>query len=122
VTGCLAAPLLAFALAACAPPPPPGDPRVTLVPGLPLTADVPNVSTENGLLRVVVVLSNRTDRDVAVLAMAEWTDEAARPLRSVMSAPRRLTVPRFGNANLDSLAPNSAAAGFHVNVQPDPTN
>jgi hypothetical protein len=115
---------LAVALFACAapPPPPPADPRVFLSPGLPLIADAPNVSSENGLLRVVLHISNGTDRDVPVLVTTEWVDGASRPLRSVMSAPRRVTVPRFRDVTVDSLALAANAAGFRVSVEPDPTN
>ncbi len=116
--------LLPLALATCAAPqsPPLADPRIFLVPGLPISADAAGVSVENGLMRVAVRLSNRTDRDVPVLVMTEWTDREARPMRSVTSRPRRLTVPRFGDAAIDSLAPGSNAADWRMSVEPDTAN
>ena len=120
-----AALMLPLALLSCAAPPPlppPTDPRISLAPGLPISADAPSVSTTNGMMRVAVLLSNGTDRDVPVITTTEWIDAAAQPMRSVMSAPRRMTIPRFGDATIDSLAPRSDAVGFRVNVAPDSAN
>jgi hypothetical protein len=57
-----------------------------------------------------------------VLASTEWTDAAARPISSSMSVPRRMTVPRFGDALVDSLAPRADAVNFRVTVAPDLAN
>ncbi|CAO3425781.1 DUF1425 domain-containing protein [Azospirillum doebereinerae] len=117
---------LGLGLAACAPVTPPpapvpasADPRVFILPDLPVTADAPNVSTQAGMLRVSVRLVNRTAEDIPVVTTTDWVDGQGRPIRSTVSAPR-LTVPRFGDAVLDSVAPRSNAAGFRVRVEFDP--
>lgn len=116
---------LGLGLTACAPvppppAPPPTDPRVFILPDVPITADAPAVSTQAGLLRVTVRLVNRTPVDIPVVATTDWADAQGRPIRSTVSAPRRLTVPRFGDAVVDSVAPRATAAAFRVRVEFDP--
>lgn len=117
--------VLGLGLAACAPvppppPAPPTDPRVYILPDLPITADPPIVSTQAGMLRVTVRLVNRTPEDIPVVAITDWADAQGRPIRSTVSAPRRLTVPRFGDAVVDSVAPRATATAFRVRVEFDP--
>lgn len=116
---------LALALSACSPPPPPPpppqavDPRVSVAPGMPLAVGNPQVSTQNGLMRTTLALRNVTDRDLPILVTTDWLDAQGRPMPTVMSLPQRMTVPRYGDAVVDSLAPHPSAAGFHIRLEPD---
>jgi uncharacterized protein YcfL len=117
--------MLALALAACAAPPAPPasvDPRVVIVPGLPITTGAPLVTKQSGMLRVTATLANGTPQDIPVLATTDWIDPQGRSIASVVSRPRRLTVPRFGDAVLDSIAPRASATGFRIRVELDPAN
>ena len=114
---------LAAGLAACAPPAPPRavslDPRVAITPDAAVFADAPIMGMQSSLLSVSVRLSNPRGADVPVLQTMDWIDAAGVPIRSVMSAPRRMTVPRFGDATVQGIAPSPAARDFRLRVEPD---
>jgi hypothetical protein len=111
--------VLALGLYACAAPPPAIDPRVAITPDLPIVAEAPNVTTSAGLMRVTLRLVNSTPQDLPVLAITDWTDREGQPISTIMSAPIRLTVPRFGDAVVDRIAPRDSAVIFHIRVEPD---
>jgi Protein of unknown function (DUF1425) len=103
----------------CALPPPPTDPRLVIMPDLPLVADAPSVTTSAGLMRVTLRLVNGTPQDLPVLTITDWLDEQGRPIASLMSAPMRMAVPRYGDAVMDRLAPRPSATSFHIYIEPD---
>lgn len=112
----------ALALSACASPVQSQqrlDPRVSVAPDVMLSVSKPNVSKQNGLMRVTLALHNTTGYDVPVLVETDWFDAQNRPIPTVMSLPERLTVPRYGDAVVDSLAPRPAAFGFHIRLESD---
>ena len=111
--------VLALGANACAPPPPAIDPRIVMAPDLPLLADAPNITTSAGLTRVTLRLMNGTPQDLPILTITDWLDEKARPISSLMSAPMRLTVPRYGDAMIDRLAPHPRATSFRIHIEPD---
>ena len=113
-----AAPVLLGAYG-CAVPPPPADPRLVITPDLPLVADAPSVTTSAGMMRVTLRLVNGTPQDLPVLTTTDWLDEQGRPISSLMSAPMRMTVPRYGDAVMDRLAPRIPVSGFHIRIEPD---
>ena len=110
---------LALLAASCAAPPPPTDPRVVIVPSAGVVADPPIVAVEGDLLRVSVRLVDPAGADARVMAQTDWFDAMGRPLPSVMSAPQRMVVPALGDAWVRGVAPNGAATGFRLRVEPD---
>jgi hypothetical protein len=99
----------AVIVAGCATPaPPPGDPR-----------DVPPIIVAGPLLRVSIRLVNPSPADRPVLQTTDWTDVNKLPVRTLMSAPQRLTVPRFGDATIQVIAPNPRAVNFNTRIEPD---
>jgi hypothetical protein len=115
----------AVAVMSCTAPPPPerpaGDPRVFITPDLPLAAAAPIVSRGVSGLEVSLRLLNPTPVDFAVLATTDWIDAAGRPVDTVISRPRRITVPRFGDATVQSTAPKESVSDFRIRIEPDPT-
>jgi hypothetical protein len=111
--------MLVLGLDACAAPPPAADPRVVVTPDLPIAAQAPNVTTSAGLMHVTLRLMNSMPQDQPVLATTDWVDQEGQPISSIMSAPVRLTVPRFGDAAVDRIAPRPSAADFRIRVEPD---
>ncbi len=111
--------VLALGANACAPPPPATDPRIVMTPDLPLVADAPNVTTSAGLIRVTLRLMNGTPQDLPILTITDLFDEQGRPISSLMSAAMRLTVPRYGDAVIDRLAPHPRATSFRIHIEPE---
>lgn len=111
--------VLALGANACALRPPPTDLRIVMAPDLPLVADAPSVTTSAGLIRVTLRLMNGTPQDLPILTITDWFDEQGRPISSLMSAPMRLTVPRYGDAMIDRLAPHPRATSFRIHIEPD---
>jgi uncharacterized protein DUF1425 len=110
---------VAVLVANCAaPPPPPGDPRVQLTPDAGVSADSPRI-VSGPLLRASIRLVNSSPADRPVLQTTDWTDVNKLPVRTLMSAPQRLTVPRFGDATIQVIAPNPKAVNFHTRIEPD---
>lgn len=105
-------------VAGCAAPMAPSDPRVFLTPDAAVSADPPIV-TNGPLLRASIRLVNPTAVDRPVVQTTDWLNAAGMPLRSLASAPQRLTVPRFGDATIQLIAPNPAAIQFRTRVEPD---
>ena len=103
----------------CAVPPSPTDPRLVIAPDLPLVAEAPSVTTSAGMMRVTLRLVNGAPQDLPVLTITDWLDEQGRPISSLMSAPMRMTVPRYGDAVMDRLAPRGTVTGFHIRIEPD---
>ena len=108
-----------------APPPPPGDPRVQLTPDAGVSADSPVMGVgpllggAEQLVRVSIRLVNPGPVDRPVLQTTDWTDIDEMPVRTLMSAPQRLTVPRFGDATIQVIAPNPKAVNFHTRIEAD---
>lgn len=88
---------------------------------MPVLADVPIVSRDNGLLSLSLRLENPTAKDIKVVTITDWMDGAGRPVATVMSTPRHVTVPRYGDTFLSGVAPRGDIVSFHVRVEPDPT-
>ena len=106
-------------VAGCAPPPPqPADPYVYLTPDAGVYAE-PTIMAAEAPLRASIRLLNPTGVDRPVLQTTEWNDAAGLPVPTLLSAPQRLTVPRFGDATIRLIAPNPAAVQFRVRVEPD---
>lgn len=115
---------LGGAVVGCAPPPlpsPPSDPRVVLTPDLGLLAD-PVVIAPGLVVRAQVRLVNPTKIDRPVVAITDWATASGMPVRTLLSAPRRFIVPRFGNAMVEVLAPSPQAVQFRIRVEPDYSN
>lgn len=100
------------------PPPPPSDPRVFLTPDVGVFADPPIVAY-GPQLRASVRLVNPYAADRPVIQTTEWANASGMPVRSLLSTPQRLTVPRFGDATIQIIAPNPAAVQFRIRVEPD---
>jgi uncharacterized protein YcfL len=105
VVGCMAQPV-------------PTDPRVFLTPDAGVLAEPP-VVVAAPMLRVSVRLVNPTGADRPVLQTVDWTNAEGLPVRSLMSRPQRLTVPRYGDATISFIAPTPAATQFRIRVEPD---
>ncbi|MBC7800004.1 MAG: hypothetical protein H7Z10_05235 [Gemmatimonadaceae bacterium] len=108
-------------VAGCTPPPPPappGDPRVFLTPDAGVFADPPIVAF-GPELRGSVRLVNPGPNDRPVIQTTEWANASGMPVRSLLSTPQRLTVPRFGDATIQVIAPSRAAVQFRIRVEPD---
>ena len=89
----------ALLVAGCAAPlpPPPGDPRVQLTPDAGVSADPPVIGVGPSLrLRASIRLVNSSPADRPVLQTTDWTDIDGLAVRTLMSAPQRLTVPVSG--------------------------
>jgi hypothetical protein len=114
--------LLAVAAAAltagCAAPPPAADPYVYLTPDAGVSAK-PTIVAPEAPLRASIRLVNPTGADRPVLQTTEWNNAAGSPVPTLLSAQQRLTVPRFGDATIQLIAPNATAIQFHVRVEPD---
>lgn len=118
-----AATLLSVALAGCTMPPAPfgsRDPRVVIAPDAKLVAGPPIVTRGDSGLEVSLELENPTPSDMAVLVTTDWFDAAGRPVETVMSLPRRVTVPRFADSFVRGIAPTTSVSGFRIHVEPDP--
>lgn len=89
-----------------------------LAPDAGVFAD-PAVVLAGPLLRASVRLVNPSSTDRAVLQTTDWVNASGLPVRTLLSAPQRLTVPRFGDATISVIAPNAAASQFRVRVEPD---
>lgn len=109
---------VAALVTACTPPPLLGDPRVVLTPDANVLADAPIV-VEGALLSVSVRLVNPSNRDRPVIETTDWKDAAGQPIRTLLSAPQRLTVPRYGDAEILAVAPTPNAVQFRIRVEPD---
>lgn len=110
--------LLGVVLTTACTPPPPGDPRVYLTPDAGIYADPPIVAA-GPPLRASVRLVNPGSSDRPVLQSTDWANADGMPVRSLLSLPQRLTVPRYGDATIELIAPNPAALQFRVRVEPD---
>jgi uncharacterized protein YcfL len=108
----------AASIAGCAASPPPADPNVTLTPDAGLIAE-PTIVVAEAPMRASIRLVNTSGVDRPVLQTTDWNDAAGLPVRSLLSAPQRLTVPRFGDATILLIAPNPAAVQFRLRVEPD---
>ena len=83
-------------VAGCATPaPPPGDPHVYLTPDAGVSADPP-IIVAGPLLRASIRLVNTSPADRPVVQTTDWTTDIGMPVRTLLSAPIRLTVPRYG--------------------------
>jgi uncharacterized protein YcfL len=114
----LAVAVAAFA-AGCAASPPPGDPYVYLTPDAGVSAEPTVFAAEAPLRRASIRLVNPTGVDRPVIQTTEWNDAAGLPVPTLLSAPQRLTVPRFGDATIHLIAPNPTAVQFRVRVESD---
>lgn len=81
-------------------------------------ADAPIVGPGPSL-RAAVRLVNPSGVDRPVIETTDWVTAAGMPVRSLLSAPQRLTVPRYGDATIQVIAPNPAAVQFRIRVEPD---
>lgn len=122
---CVAVACVAWA-AGCAAPPspaplPPTDPRVFLTPDAGVLADPPLV-VPGTLMRATVRLVNPSPSDRPIIETTDWVNAAGLPIRTLLSAPQRLTVPRFGDSTVEVIAPNASAVQFRVRVEPDYSN
>lgn len=70
-------------------------------------------------LRAAVRLVNPGPADRPVLHTTDWIGASGLPVRTSMSRPQRLVVPRFGDATIAVTAPTPAAVQFRVRVEPD---
>ena len=89
-----------------------------LTPDAGVLAEPPTV-VAGPLLRASVRLVNPTGADRPVIGTTDWATASGMPVRSLLSAPQRLTVPRFGDATIQAIAPTQAAVLFHIRVEPD---
>ena len=81
-------------------------------------AEAPTV-VPGPLLRAAVRLVNPSGMDRPVVQTTDWVNAAGMPVRSLLSTPQRLTVPRYGDATIQVIAPNPAALQFRIRVEPD---
>lgn len=95
-----------------------GDPRVSVTPDARVFAE-DLIVVEGSPLRVSVRLVNTSGIDRPVIETTDWRNAAGQPIRSLMSAPQRLTVPRHGDAAISKIAPNADAVQFRIRVEPD---
>lgn len=95
-----------------------GDPRIEITPDARVFADPPIV-IGGSLLRVSVRIANPSSTDRPVMETTDWQNLAGQPIRSLMSAPQRLTIPRYGDASISKIAPNPDAVQFHIRIEPD---
>jgi uncharacterized protein YcfL len=116
--GRLLAAAVAVAVAGCAAPPPPADPYVQVTPDAGINAEQTIVAAD-APLRASIRLVNSTGVDRPVLHTTDWNDAAGMPVPTLLSAPQRLTVPRYGDATIRLIAPTSTAVQFRVRVEPD---
>lgn len=113
-------------LSACAPPEPPApalplDPRVSMAPDVLLASGSPVVVPQaNGLQRISLVLANPSAQDRPVMHRVEWFDAEGQPWPTNLSSPRRMTVPRFGEAFVTGIAPHARAVSFRIVIERDP--
>jgi uncharacterized protein YcfL len=113
-------------VSACAPqePPPPAAPldlRVRMAPDVLLASGSPVVVPQaDGLQRVSLVLANPFAQDRPVMQRIEWFDVEGQPVSSNLSSPRRMTVPRFGEAVVTGIAPQPRAVSFRIVIERDP--
>ena len=94
------------------------DPRIRVAPGLPVTVPLPpraNVDSA-GFTHVSVELVNATADDIVVETTANWFDHDQHSVEGLLSAPRRMTVPAFGNASLESVSPSARAVAFEIRI------
>lgn len=110
--------LTGLALTSACTPPPLGDPRVYLTPDAGVFAD-PLIVVPGPPLRASVRLVNPGSSDRPVIQSTDWANADGMPVHSLLSAPQRLTVPRYGDATIELIAPNPAALQFRVRVEPD---
>jgi hypothetical protein len=107
----------------CAAPqsPAPTDPRVAIAPGAAaLAVGEPRVSlAADGRMQVAVYLQNPGGADVPVRHLTDWLDAAGRPIATLQSRPRFMSVPRFGSAIIDVEAPSRQARDFRMRIDID---
>jgi uncharacterized protein YcfL len=105
-------------LVGCTSLPPPADPYVRVTPDAGVVAE-PALVAALTPMQASIRLVNTSSVDRPVLQTTDWNDAAGLPVRSLLSAPQRLTVPRFGDATILLIAPSPAAVQFRVRVEPD---
>ena len=66
-----------------------------------------------------VELRNKGQMDVPVRHLTDWLSVEGRPVASLQSRPRFLTVPQFGVAVIEADAPNTTAQRFRIQIEPD---
>jgi hypothetical protein len=121
VTRCAALALI-FAITGCAAPlASSSDPRIVVLPDAGIVvAQPPHVSVNGtGITHVSVGLANPTGHDVVIEATTDWFDNNQHAVGGLLSAPKRLTVPRFGTTSLESVSPSLSAVGFQIHIAPD---
>jgi uncharacterized protein YcfL len=89
-----------------------------LTPDAAVLADPP-VVTEEPPLRAAIRLVNPTTADRPVLQTTDWFNAEGMSVRTLLSSPQRLTVPRHGDATIRLIAPNPTAVQFRTRVEPD---
>jgi hypothetical protein len=108
-------------VAACAAPAAPSaDPHVVVLPdALVVAPQPPHVSVdETGIAHVSVELFNPTGQDVVVQATTDWFDNNLHAIGGLLSAPKRLAVPRLGTADLETVSPTPKATSYRIHIAP----
>jgi hypothetical protein len=108
-------------VAACAAPAvPSSDPRVVVLADSGVAVpQPPHVSVnETGITHVSLELANPTGHDLVVEATTDWFDNDLHAIGSLLSAPKRLAVPRLGTAELELVSPAPRAVTFRVHIAP----
>jgi hypothetical protein len=112
---------LTLAVAGCAAPPPASsDPRVVVLPNAEVVAPQPPHLSVNatGITHVSVGLVNPTGHDVVVESTTDWFDNNQHAVGGLLSAPKRLAVPRLGTASVESVSPGPNAVSFQIHIAP----
>jgi uncharacterized protein YcfL len=94
---------------------------VTVTDGSGVVAGPPLVTREGGLLRLSVRLENPWPTDARIILTTNWSEASGQPIRSLLSAPRTLTVAAHADAIVERIAPRPEAVDFRMHVEPDPT-
>lgn len=113
---------LGFGGCAAPPPPAPTDLRLLIHPALNdlLQISPPNETRgSDGRVLATVELRNRGQTDVPIRHLTDWLTVEGRPVASLQSRPRFLTVPQFGVAVIEADAPNTTAQRFRIQIEPD---
>lgn len=92
------------------------DPRVFVTQDAGVAAErliVTQKKPIQGSLRIV----NTTSEDLPISQTTTWFDFTGLPIRTLLSSPERMVVPRYGDAYIKLISPSPSAVDFNVRIE-----